>query len=203
MSTGTTVAFGWSGCPSCHTSDKPPRSRRCRPRPPRRRAASDPRRRRDTAAEPDRWRPPASPTRSAWPHRRGLVDRRPLPERGERHRALPRRADWPAGDDPGDRPPRRRAALHRGAAAPRPSRSASTASGPRRPAASSRPRRCCARRASSRTKAWARGRPDRRQPGAPGPPAGPMVDGPRPGLRRLLASVLDGSSASLRSSRTA
>ena len=35
------------------------------------------------------------------------------------------------------------------------------------------------------------GRPDRRQPGAPGPPAGPMVDRRRPGLRRLLAGVLD------------
>ena len=35
------------------------------------------------------------------------------------------------------------------------------------------------------------GRPDGRRPGAPRPPAGPVVDGRRPGLRRLLASVLD------------
>ena len=59
------------------------------------------------------------------------------------------------GDDPEPTAPRTCGASSRRAAAPRPSRSASaTASGPRRPTASSRPRRCCARRASSRTKAW-------------------------------------------------
>ena len=175
-------------------------------RPPRRRAASDPRRRRDPSAEP-------RPLGDARQLRLG----RPGPHRARSGRsASATRASRtsspatapsgsPAAMTPRPTAPPTCGASSRRAAAPRPSRSASaTASGPRRPTASSRPRRCCARRASSRRRAWsAPADLDRRRPGAPGPPAAPMVDRRRPGAPASPGARSRCSSASPRSSRTA
>ena len=72
---------------------------------------------------PDRWETPGSyDSVGLADHRRGLVDRRPLPERGQRHRPLPRRAARRRRTTPRPTAPATSGASSRRAAAPRTSR---------------------------------------------------------------------------------